>query len=134
MDLFEQATRKKLRFDTYNGLLGVEDLWDLPLTSLNGKRANLDDIAKGLHAELKDQAEASFVLDTKVSDTKALLQLEFDVVIHVINTKISEQKAAALAASNREKKQRIMALIERKQDEALSATSIDELQQMLNGL
>ena len=55
-------------------------------------RANLDDIAKELNAELKSDARVSFVKE--VSENNALLHLEFDVVIHVINTKIAEAKAA----------------------------------------
>jgi hypothetical protein len=129
MNIFEQATRAKLRFTTPNGMLGIEDLWDLPLTS---RRANLDDIARYLDAELKSSAAVSFVKE--VSETNAATKLAFDVVLHIINVKLAEQKAASLAADNREKKQRIMAIIEQKQAEALSASSIEDLQQMLNTL
>ena len=129
MSIFEQGTRAKLRFTTPNGMLGIEDLWDLPLTS---RRANLDDIARYLDAELKSSASVSFVKEG--SETNAATKLAFDIVLHIINVKISEQKAASLAADNREKKQRIMAIIEQKQAEALSASSIEDLQQMLNTL
>ena len=131
MSIFEQATRAKLRFTTPNGMIGIEDLWDLPLTS-TGRRANLDDIARVLDTELKSSASVSFV--NEVSKTSTTARLAFDVVLHIINVKIGEQKAAQLAADNREKKQRIMAIIERKQSEALSAASIEDLQQMLNAL
>ena len=129
MSIFEQGTRAKLRFTTPNGMLGIEDLWDLPLTS---RRANLDDIARYLDAELKSSASVSFVKDG--SETNAATKLAFDIVLHIINVKLAEQKAASLAADNREKKQRIMAIIEQKQAEALSASSIEDLQQMLNTL
>lgn len=129
MSIFEQGTRAKLRFTTPNGMLGIEDLWDLPLTS---RRANLDDIARYLDAELKSSASVSFVKE--VSETNAATKLAFDIVLHIINVKLAEQKAASLAADNREKKQRIMAIIEQKQAEALSASSIEDLQQMLNTL
>ena len=129
MSIFEQGTRAKLRFTTPNGMLGIEDLWDLPLTS---RRANLDDIARYLDAELKSSASVSFVKEG--SETNAATKLAFDVVLHIINVKLAEQKAASLAADNREKKQRIMAIIEQKQAEALSASSIEDLQQMLNTL
>lgn len=129
MSIFEQGTRAKLRFTTPNGMLGIEDLWDLPLTS---RRANLDDIARYLDAELKSSASVSFVKEG--SETNAATKLAFDIVLHIINVKLAEQKAASLAADNREKKQRIMAIIEQKQAEALSASSIEDLQQMLNAL
>jgi len=129
MSIFEQGTRAKPRFTTPNGMLGIEDLWDLPLTS---RRANLDDIARYLDAELKSSASVSFVKE--VSETNAATKLAFDIVLHIINVKLAEQKAASLAADNREKKQRIMTIIEQKQAEALSASSIEDLQQMLNTL
>ena len=131
MNIFEQATRAKIRFSTPVGMLSVEDLWDLPLTSTRA-RANLDDVARLLDAELKSTSSVSFVND--VSEVNAKTKLMFDVVIHVINTKIAEQKAAKSAADVREKKQKIMAIIERKQEESLSAASIDDLQQMLASL
>ena len=50
VNIFEQASRNKLRFDTnIKGVISTEDLWDLPLTSDTG-RVNLDDIAKALYA------------------------------------------------------------------------------------
>jgi hypothetical protein len=51
-NLFEKASRLKLRFSSPAGLLTVEDLWDLPL-SAQAKVANLDDIAKGLNKTLE---------------------------------------------------------------------------------
>ena len=131
MNIFEQAARQKIRFESVLGLLCVEDLWDLPLTSARA-RANLDDVARLLDAELKSTSSVSFVND--VSEVNAKTKLMFDVVIHVINTKITEAKAAKSAADVREKKQKIMAIIERKQEESLSAASIDDLQQMLASL
>ncbi len=131
MNIFEQATRQKLRFDTPKGVLGVEDLWDLPLTSNTG-RANLDDIAGNLDTELKSSARTSFV--SPETQTNELLQLEFDVVIHIISTKISEHKAAQDAADTREKKRKILAIIDAKQDQALTAASLEDLQAMLSSL
>ena len=131
MNIFEQAARQKIRFESVLGLLCVEDLWDLPLTSTRA-RANLDDVARLLDAELKSTASVSFVND--VSEVNAKTKLMFDVVIHVINTKVAEAKAAKSAADVREKKQKIMAIIERKQEESLSAASIDDLQKMLEDL
>lgn len=130
MNIFEQATRQAFRFESSKGFLTTEDLWNLPLTSNTG-RANLDDIAKGLQAKLASTA-LSFVTDT--TPVNKLDQAKFDVVIHIINTKISEAKAAEQASLAREKKQKIMAIIEQKQDAALSSASLEDLEAMLNSL
>ena len=131
MNIFEQATRAKIRFSTPVGMLSVEDLWDLPLTSTRA-RANLDDVARLLDAELKSTSSVSFVND--VSEVNAKTKLMFDVVIHVINTKIAEQKAAQEAVAIREKKQKIMSIIEQKSDMRLADSSLEELQAMLASL
>jgi len=131
MNIFEQATRAKIRFSTPVGMLSVEDLWDLPLTSTRA-RANLDDVARLLDAELKSTSSVSFVND--VSEVNAKTKLMFDVVIHIINTKIAEQKAAQEAVAIREKKQKIMAIIEQKSDMRLADSSLEELQAMLASL
>ena len=131
MNIFEQATRAKIRFSTPVGMLSVEDLWDLPLTSTRA-RANLDDVARLLDAELKSTSSVSFVND--VSEVNAKTKLAFDVVIHIINTKIAEQKAAQEAVAIREKKQKIMAIIEQKSDMRLVDSSLEELQAMLASL
>jgi len=130
--MFEQATRQKLRFDSPKGLLSVEDLWDLPLTSKAG-HANLDDIAKDLNHQLKSSSEEiSFV--TPVESSNTTLQLEFNVVKHIIDVRVAERDKAALEAERRAKKQKIMAIIDQKQDEALSASSLEDLQKQLESL
>lgn len=130
MNIFEQATRQAFRFESPKGFLTVEDLWSLPLTSNTG-RANLDDIAKGLQAKLTSTA-LSFVTDT--TPVNKVYQAQFDVVIHIINTKISEAKAADQYRLAREKKQKIMAIIEQKSDMRLADSSLEELQAMLEAL
>jgi hypothetical protein len=130
-NIFERASRLKLRFDTPKGLITAEDLWDLPLTSGTGK-ANLDDVARGLHRELKEANTQSFVLKPAKADDD--LQTAFDVVKHVIDIRLAENEEARVKTENREKKQRILELISRKQDEALGAKSVEELQEMVTAL
>lgn len=129
--VFEQATRAKLRFETNKGLLSVEDLWELPLTSQTGK-ANLDDIAKGLHRELKDSEEISFVEEKKSTD--GITKLKFEVVKSVINTLVVERKTQAEAKERKEKKAQILALIAQKENEKLAGTSLDELKALADSL
>lgn len=129
--MFEKASRLKLRFDTPKGQLSVEDLWDLPLHSLTGK-ANLDDVARVLDADLQADSNRSFV--NKATSADEILKLKFDIVIHVINTRLDEREASNKLAEKREQKQKIMAIIEQKKDAALSEASLADLEKMLAGM
>ena len=129
--LFLTAARKKIRFLSPKGMLTTEDLFDLPLTSATGK-ANLDDIARGLHAQIKDSTEVSFVDDTPTEDSTAKLGLE--IVRVVIGIKKAERADAAKAAENAATRQKIMALIDQKKDAALGEKSVEDLTAMLDTL
>lgn len=131
LTIFEKATRQALRFEMPVGLVTVEDLWNLPLSAKEG-RSNLDQLAQGLHRQLKAASdEVSFVDQAAAGAGNADLQLRFDVVKRIIDVRVDERNAARAEADRREKKQRIMELIAKKQDEKLSAASEEELRQML---
>ena len=78
--MFEKAVRLKLRFDSPQGLMSAEDLWDLPLTSSRPNKANLNDIAKEVSRELKASGEEDFVNPTSKADET--LQLKLEIVKH----------------------------------------------------
>lgn len=128
--MFEKATRTKLRFHTARGDLAVEDLWDLPLTS-STDRPNLDAIAVGLHHAL-GTSNLSFVkTPAQADDTN---QLRFNIVKHVIDTRLAENAARDAAASNAEKKQGLLALIAKKESEALEGHSLEDLRKLVADL
>lgn len=131
LNIFEQALRTKLRFSTPRGLVTTEDLWDLPLSSAAGK-PNLDDVARDLYKLLKDEEEVSFVQPATEKNTSA--NLGFEVVKHVISVKLAEREVNRLAADKAAQKQKIMAIIAQKQDEALTGKSLEELTAMVDGL
>jgi hypothetical protein len=126
--MFEKASRLKLRFESGKGQLSIEDLWDLPLTSKTG-RANLDDIARNLHKQLKNDDDVSFVIKEKKSD--ATVQLKFDIVKHIIEVRLAENEANAKLRDNADKKQRILAIMAERQDEELKGKSLDDLKAMV---
>lgn len=123
-NIFEVATRNKMRFP-YKGQISVEDMWDLPLTALDG-------IYKALNKQAKAAQEES-LLETKSKEDKAL-EIQITIVKHIVSVK--QQEAADKIAENerKEKKQRIMALMAKKDDEAMEAMSREELQKMLDEL
>lgn len=127
--MFEKAARRKLRFETAKGLLSAEDLWDLPLT---GKGVNLDGIAVALYAQLKNDLGVSFV--NKTVSTNEDAQLKFDIVKHIIDVRVEEAAKATAARENAAKKQRILEILNKRQDDALSAASEDELRKMLESM
>lgn len=131
MEMFAFATRKKFRFDTCKGQVTVEDLWDLPLTSDNG-RPNLDDIAKELYKKMKDESEMSFVKPTsQVNKEFNIIKAKFDIVKHIIDVKLAEAEAAKKAKETKARNQRILEIIAQKEDEALASKSKEELLAML---
>ena len=131
MSIFEKATRADVKFDSSKGLLQVQDLWDLPLTSTTGK-PNLDDIARGLRRELKASDDESFV--TKPAKANDLLQLKFDVVKHIIDVRLVEAEAASTAKANSDKKQSILAIINQKENEQLAGSSLEDLKALAASL
>lgn len=132
MDLFEKATRWKLRFPTPVGQLTVEDLWDLPLLASRGQKACLNDLAKQLSKQVKADDEEDFV-NPKTEGNKEL-KASFEIVKHVIAVKIRERDAAEKAQETKAKKARILELIAKKQDEALAEKSEEELRELVSGM
>lgn len=122
--MFEYATRTKLRFD-YRGAASVEDLWDMNVKTLDG-------IYKKLKAQEKELSEDSLLEESSTENKK--LTLEIAIVKYIAETKLAEKKQREEAADKREKKQQIMNIIARKQDEQLEGKSIDELQKMVDEL
>jgi len=128
MNIFEQATKQGLRFPSIVGELSTEQLWDLPLTSrsLTERPPSLDAIARAVHAELKDKEEVSFV-DIKPDPRKAELELQLEILKHIIQVKKDERDAAKRAVENAERRKMLTAALASKQEASLLAMSEEEL-------
>ena len=123
-NMFEKAVKGKDRFP-YKGQIAVEDLYDLPLGSL-------DTVFKTLNAEVKKTDEES-LLQTKSAEDD-ILTTKIEIVKYIFNEKLEEKKNQQEAAERKEKKQKIMQIIATKQDEALQNASVEDLQKMLDEL
>ena len=123
-DIFEKASKLKLRFQTNRGPVNVEDLWDMPL--LDGKSFfSLDGLARRLDRQLKEAEEHSFVKPQSTENNQQALAL--DIVKRVIEVKLKnietqEKKAATIA-----RKGKIMEILASKEDDSLREKSADEL-------
>lgn len=129
-NMFEQATRNKLRFESAKGPLTVEQVWDAPLTSRNG--FSLDDIAKQAKRELDALSEESFV--EQVSPLKSVAVLKLEVVKHIISVKLTEKEAASKRAERAELRRQLTQALAERQSDAIKNMSPEEIQKRLKEL
>lgn len=121
MNIFEYAAKNKIRFP-YKGLITVEDLFDLSVE-------NLDLIFKTLNSQLKQVKEDS-LLNTKTKEDKEL-DVKIEIVKHIVNEKLEDQKARLQAKERKEQKQKILEILQIKKNEELQKKSPEELIKML---
>jgi hypothetical protein len=123
--MFEQASRLKLRFQTNKGFLAAEDLWDINLEGLNN-------IAKGINKQLKDSMEIDFL--EKPNQADSILKLQFDIVLHVLETKKKEKEDRDLIAKKKAEKEKLLEILSKKRDGALEGMSIEDLEKKIQEL
>jgi hypothetical protein len=126
--LFEMASQFKFRYP-YKGMITTEDLWDLT-------PAQLDTVYKTLNKELNAAQEDGLIV-TKSADegVKANeLRNKLEIVKHIFTAKQQAVELRRIAAENATKKQRIMEIIAKKQDNALENMSEEDLLKMLGEL
>lgn len=132
MDIFEQASRNRLRFTTSKGELSVEDLWSLPLRRSASGAPNLDDLAKSVNKQVRESSEESFVSETPAANEKAVLALE--IIKRVISVKLEQEKERKNAAARKEQKELIASIIAEKSHEELKGKGLEELQKLHDSL
>lgn len=120
--IFTNASRKKYRFN-HKGVITTEDLWDLPLKDLDG-------IYKTLRKQEKVENEEESLLTTKTAaDTE--LSEKIAIVKFIVQTKQEEAAAAMDAKAKADRRQEILAVIDKKKKAALDEMSIEDLAKML---
>lgn len=120
--IFTNASRKKYRFN-YKGVITTEDLWDLSLKDLDG-------IYKTLRKQEKVENEEESLLTTKTAaDTE--LSEKIAIVKFIVQTKQEEAAAAMDAKAKADRRQEILAVIDKKKKAALDEMSIEDLAKML---
>ncbi len=125
MNIFEQATRKALRFASPQGDLTVEDLWNLPLKSEKLARASLNQVAQAVDSQVSVSQAKNFVDDATPVCVDDMLKL--DVVKHIIAVKKAENEAKVSAAARAAEKTKLLGLLAEKQDADLKGLSTAEI-------
>jgi len=128
MNIFENASRKKLRFPSIRGELTVEMLWDMPLTSKTG--FDLDTVARNVNQDLKSVAEESFVA-TKANPLKESLELKLDIAKYIIAAKIEAADLARTAAARKAEREQLVEILHQKKTQELLGMSAEDIQKRI---
>lgn len=123
-NLFEIATRNKMRFPSTKGELSVEDLWDLSDKDLDVVYKNLKD------QEVKSSEES--LLDDANVDPK--LTAAIGIVEYIFTTKRNERLAEKERINKKLTQRKYIDALSKKQDEAIEKMSEAELRAMIDSL
>jgi len=116
-NIFEQATRMKLRFPTV-GTIGVEDLWDLRLNLL-------DKLHQDLMKQIRATQEDSLLTPEQNTDPALLLSVE--IVRYIVGVRLAEKEGRTEAAAKKAKIYELEALIAEKQAKEMLDKPLEEL-------
>ena len=124
-DLFIQASRRKLRFSSSKGSLGIDDLWDLSLPSLDAIAVNLDE-------QIQKVGKKSFLAKRAASTLE--LDIAFEIVKFVLETRVAENEASKLKADKEAQKAFLTNLLKEKQMDEIKGLSAEEIQKKIEAL
>ena len=130
MNLFEKATRKAFRFPTLKGEITVEQLWQLPLLARGINTVDLDTVARTINNELKALGEESFV-NKGDNPKRGELTDKLDIVKHIIEAKQAEADAATKRMARQQERQKLLDLLDRKNNEELEGLSKEDIEKKL---
>lgn len=127
-NVFKEAARRKLRFNTGTGLITSEDLWDLPLVKLDAMAVKLDEgQASGSKSFRRNP-------DRKINTQQLEDRLRIQVIAEVIASKEDENEAKATAADKKARTEFLERLLEKKRLDQLEGLSTEEIEKELAAL
>ena len=126
-EIFEQAARMKLRFETNKGCLSSEEVWELSLSSL-------DMLARSVNKRVREAEEESFIPAAHQPKVISHDALRLDILKHVIGVKVVERDLARKKAEDRTKLVRLQELLAAKEDDAFKAMSQEEILKQITEL
>ena len=124
-NIWIEALKKKYRFE-FKGLINFEDLFDLRLV-------DLDYIYKNLKRDEND-LQVESLLDASKNPLKRELEIKINIVKSIFEMKEAEIEKTKIALANKAQRDKILAIIENKQDQELSEKSIEELRKIYDEL
>nr|WP_313963957.1 hypothetical protein [uncultured Peptostreptococcus sp.] len=129
-NIYKEALLNRVRFSTNVGLLTLEEVMDLPLTSKSG--LSVDSLAVDLVNKLKNENKeiVSLVNEDKEDIERYVDELKLEVLKDIIEYKkaLIEEKRKAQAENS--EKRRIMEALARKKEDKYNDMSIEELEEL----
>lgn len=123
--IFIEALKNKYRFE-YKGLINVEDLFDINLKGL-------DQIYRDLK-KVENDLQSDSLLDANENPLKKETENKIKIVKNIFEIKVEEIEQAKIALAKKAQREKILAIIENKQDQELSEKSIKELRKIYDSL
>ena len=132
MTLFEIATRENYRFESSKGLLSISDLWRLPLLNKHGP--SLQSVAVAINRSIQGSGEEMFVHTEQASPELKTLRTKLEVVKRIIEVREAEALLAKVKNTRLQEKQVLLEVLEKKEVEALSALSAEEIKARIESI
>lgn len=130
VNIFEEASRMKLRFNTVKGTSSVEDLWTLPITHPSNL-FSLDTILTEVKTDIEKLEKNKEEITNKYrGETEFVLHLKLEIVKAVIARKEADEQAILDEKNKKAQLEELDRLIDEKSKSELSNKSIDELKAM----
>lgn len=124
-NIFEKASKLKLRFTTGRGECSTEELWDLDLK-------DLDTIAKAINKKIKEGTEESFI--EKKNSTDTILELKLEILKSIIQVRLKEKDDAKTRSEKKAQLEVYEQLLLEKKTEELKGLSTKEITKKLDAL
>jgi len=128
-NIFEQATRKKLRFALNGGAetISTEELWELKL-------ADLDKIAVAIDTKLGAEKSQKSFIGKKTKTASSVLTLKLDVLKAIIDVKMEEEEKAKTKSEKKAQIALLEDILAKKQLNKLETSSIASIEKQLAAL
>ena len=128
MNIFEKASKLKLRFQSTRGELSVENLWDLPLTSKSN--LSLDGVGKPIQKALRESDEDSLV-DVPTTSKNELNSLRLAIIKEIISVKQEENLIKHNQAAIESQKALLKQALASKKVDEINSLSVEEIEKRL---
>lgn len=123
-NIFIQASRLRLRFPSVQGLLTMEDLWQLPLRTDNPRKASIEEVGARLLTQQQHLAGRSILKSRNTNPENQRVDLAVEVVSYIADVLETEEDNRVASKARADEAARLDALIREREGRELP---LDEL-------